>query len=172
MTVALGLLWAPSLASAQNAPTRAQVRQMLSGVEETPSVQDWQRIGDGALPILIALSQDADEPPYVRLRAVGATAAFPRPAVRTFLLGVARVEDQPDLWIREAVFALARAFGRDAAQEVAGFLDHEEASVREGAALALARIGGGVAREAARARLRVEPDRVVRQALQRALASD
>jgi hypothetical protein len=167
--LAVGLLWTPALASAQNAPTRAQVRQMLSGIEDTPSAQDWQRVGEGALPILIELYQDVDEPAYVRLRAVGATAAFPRRAVRTFLLGVARLEGQGDLYVREAVFALARGFGRDAVQDVASFLDHDDATVREGAAMALGRIGGRAAERALRARLPVERDRVVREAIQRAL---
>lgn len=167
---ALALLAAaPAPAFAQNGPTRAQVRQLLSGIEDTPSAEDWRRIGDGALPILIALYQDVDEPAYVRLRAVGATAAFPRRAVRTFLLGVARLEGQGDLYVREALFALARGFGRDAVQEVASFLAHDEPTVREGAALALGRIGGRAAEAALRARLRVERDRLVRAAIQRAL---
>ena len=172
MRVAILLLAAvlslPVLASAQARPSRAQVRQLLSGVEHVPSEHDWRRIGDGALPILIALYQDVDEPAYVRLRAIGATAAFPRPAVRTFLLAVATLEGQGDLYVREAISALGRAFGRDAIDAVAPFLDHPEPIVREGAALTLARVGG--ADDLLRARLRREGDAVVRQAIAASLA--
>lgn len=143
---------------------------MLSGIEDIPSAEDWRRLGERVLPVLLELYQDVNEPSFVRLRAVGATAAFPRPAVRTFLLGVARLQGQGDLFIREAVLALARGFGTRSVPDVASFLDHREATVREGAAMALGRIGGSAADDALRARLPMERDPLVRAAIQRALA--
>lgn len=166
LVLVLGL---PCLASAQTAPSRERVRELLSGIEHTPSDADWQRIGEGALPILIELSQSPSEAPYVRLRAVGATGAFPRPAVRTFLLAVARVEGQSDLMVREAVVTLARAFGASAVADVAPFLAHEEPVVREATARALGRIRTPAAASALRARLPEERDGVVRDAIQTAL---
>ena len=160
------LLTLPAVASAQATPTRAQVRQMLSGIEDVPSARDWQRLGPDVLPVLMALYQDADEPNYVRLRAVGATAAFDRPAVRTFLLAVATVEGQRDLFVREAVLGLGRAFGAAAVRDVAPFLDHAEPIVREGAAAVLVRNG---AEDLVRARLRIESDPAVRRAFESAL---
>ncbi|HBQ12765.1 MAG: HEAT repeat domain-containing protein [Sandaracinaceae bacterium] len=153
-------------AAAQAAPSRDRVRQLLSGIEDVPSDADWQRLGDGALPVLIDLYADGDEAPYVRLRAVDAVAAFPRTATRTFLLAVAQAEGQSDLFVRQAVLALARGFGRAALSDLRPFLAHDEAVVREAAARALGGIGGDEATAALRARLEVERDRVVREALQ------
>lgn len=144
---------------------------MLSGIEDTPTDADWQRVGERALPILIELYNDADEAPFVRMRAVGASAAFPRPATRTFLLAVARAEGQSDLFVREALLALARGFGRGAVNDVAPFLAHAEPVVREAAARALGRVGGPEAQRHLSARLSVERDDVVREALQRGLAT-
>ena len=159
----------PALAGAQAAPSRERVREMLSGIEHTPSDADWRRVGDGALPVLIELSQDTREPPYVRLRAVGATGAFPRAAVRTFLLAVARAPGQSDLLVREAVVTLARAFGPAAVDDLAPFLAHDEVVVRDAAVRALGRIGTPEALAARRARLPRERDPVVRERIDAAL---
>lgn len=159
----------PAVVSAQAAPSRDRVREMLSGIEHTPTDADWQRVGDGALPVLIDLYQSSTEPPYVRLRAVGATGAFPRPAVRTFLLAVARADGQTDLLVREAVVTLARAFGAASVGDLVPFLAHDEPVVREATATALGRIGTPDATAALRARLRVEREGAVRAAIQSAL---
>lgn len=160
---------APALASAQAPPSRERVRAMLSGIEHTPSDADWQRLGDGVLPVLMDLYNDTSQPPYVRLRAMGATGAFPRGAVRTFLLAVARVEGQSDLFVREAVVTLARGFGSAAVRDLVPFLAHHEDVVREAAARSLGRVGGSTAARALRERLRVERDSTVRRAIERAL---
>lgn len=160
---------APALASAQAAPSRDRVREMLSGIEDTPSDADWQRLGDGVLPILMELYNQPGEPPYVRLRAMGATGAFPRAAVRTFLLAVTRVDGQSDLFVREAVVTLARGFGSAAVADLVPFLGHDEGVVREAAAQSLGRVGGTTATRALRGRLRVERDGAVRRAIERAL---
>ena len=164
------LLLAPSVAAAQsNGPTRAQVRELLSGIEDVPSDADWQRIGERVIPILMELANDANEPPYVRMRAVSATAAFPRPAVRTFLVALGRAEGQGDLMIAQVVSALGRAFGDRALQELDGYLHHEEAVVREAAARQLGRLQSDRARTALRAQLRVERLPHVRVTIERAL---
>ena len=160
---------APGLATAQAVPSRERVREMLSGIEDAPTDADWRRLGDGVLPVLIDLGDDTSQPPYVRLRAVGATGAFPRAAVRTFLLAVARVEGQSDLLVREAVVTLARAFGGAAIEDLAPFLGHDEAVVRDAAARSLGTIGGAAATRALRQRLRVERDDTVRRTIERAL---
>lgn len=170
LTTALTVAWAlPSAASAQATVTRARVRAMLQGIEDVPRDADWQRLGDAALPLLIELYTDRDEEPFVRLRAVAATAAFPRPATRTFLLAVARAERQGDLLVREAVLALARGFGREAVRDVGAFLGHREEAIREGAALALVRVGGPEARRLLQQRLPLERDLAVREVIQRGL---
>ena len=165
----VSLLVAPALGAAQAAPSPERVRAMLSGIEDTPTEADWQRLGDGALPVLIDLYNDHTAPGFVRLRAIGATAAFPRAATRTFLLAVANADGQSDLFVREAVNALARGFGQAASADVARFLGHEAPVVREAAARALGRVGGTDATRALRLRLGSERDVVVRESIQRAL---
>lgn len=160
---------APRLVSAQAAPSHERVREMLSGIEDVPSDADWRRLGDGVLPVLIDLSDDTSQPPYVRLRAVGATGAFPRAAVRVFLLAVARVEGQSDLLVREALVTLARAFGSAAVGDLVPFLRHDEVVVRDAAARSLGTIGGSAATRALHERLRVERDDTVRRTIERAL---
>ncbi|HEY8426763.1 MAG TPA: HEAT repeat domain-containing protein [Sandaracinaceae bacterium] len=165
------LVLAPAIASAQQTqpPTRAEVRAMLSGIEDVPTDADFRRLGDAVLPILIELYADPNEAPFVRLRAVGAAGAFPREATRTFLLAVANAEGQSDLFVREAVLALARAFGPRAASDLRRFLSHPQPIVRESAARALGRVGTREAADALRARLPVERDAVVREAIQAAI---
>ncbi len=162
-------LFLPALATAQATPSRERVRDLLSGIEHTPSDADWQRLGDGVLPILMDLYNDTDQPPYVRLRAMGATGAFPRAAVRTFLLAVTHVDGQSDLFVREALVTLARGFGSAAVSDLTPFLAHDERVVREAAASSLGRVGGSTARRALRDRLRIERDGEVRRVIERAL---
>ncbi len=142
---------------------------MLSGIEHVPSEDDWRRLGEGALPVLIDLYSDESEPGFVRIRAVSASAAFPQQATHTFLLAVAHADGQSDLFIREAVLALGRAFGRAAVGDIAPFLRHEASVVREASAMALGRIGGSDATGALRAQLSVERDAAVRTSIERAL---
>ena len=142
---------------------------MLSGIEDVPSLEDWRRVGPDALPHLLALYNDVDEVPFVRLRAVGATAAFPQPAVRTFLTAVASAREQSDLFIAEAVNAMGRAFGGQALEDLVGYLGHPEPVVREAAARRLGAIGSPPATSALRSRLRLERRPHVRTTIQRAL---
>jgi HEAT repeat protein len=158
----------PATVSA-NPPTKAQVRAMLSGFEDVPTAAHFRALGPGALPVLIALYDDAREPGYVRMRAVAATAHFPTPATRTFLRAVARAPRQNDLFVREAVVALGRAFGERAIGDVTPFLESRHVTVREAAARTLGRIGTPRALDALRRRSLVEPDVHVRDVLAREL---
>jgi HEAT repeat protein len=160
----------PLAASAQQPVSRERVRAMLSGIEDLPSDDDWRRTGDAALPILMEIYNDLREPGFVRIRAIGASGAFPREATRTFLLAVARAEGQSDLFVREAVNAMARAFGRNAVSDLGPYLSHREPVVREATARAFGRIGGPDATRLLRARLSAERDEVVREAIQAALS--
>jgi HEAT repeat protein len=166
--VAFSALLVPAAASA-TPPTKAELRQMLSGYEHTPSADTWRALGTEALPVLIDLYDDAGEPPYVRLRTVHAVSFYPSPATRTFLLAVARAPRQSDLFVRQAVLSLVRAFGARSVADVAPFLTHAEAVVREAAAAGLGRVRTEAARDALRARLPLEADDTVRGAIARAL---
>jgi HEAT repeat protein len=169
LVIASILILVPAAGFAQASPSRERVVQMLSGIEDVPTDEAWRRLGDGAIPVLVDLYADRSAPPYVRLRAVGAVGAFPRPATRTFLLAVANAEGQSDLFVREAVNSLARAFGRNAIRDLAPFLSHAEPVVREATARALGRIGGADAQRLLRARLGTERDAVVREAIELAV---
>jgi HEAT repeat protein len=119
---------------------------------------------------LVALYDDPNEAPYVRLRAVYVCAHFPTPATRMFLRAVASAPGQSDLFVRAALEALVRGFGDAALGDVRPYLDHADPSVREGAARSLGRLRAPGAAVALRARLRVETDATVREAIGRALA--
>lgn len=165
---ACAALLVPAAASA-TPPTKVELRQMLSGYEHTPGAGEWRALGSEALPVLIDLYDDADVPPYVRLRAVHAVSFYPSPATRTFLLAVARAPRQSDLLVRQAVLSLVHAFGARSVADVAPFLAHAEPVVREAAAAGLGRMRTPAARDALRARLPLEADDTVRGAIERAL---
>ena len=169
--VALGCLLLPAAVQA-TPPTKAQLAQMLSGYEHTPGASEWRALGGETLPVLIDLYDDAGVPSYVRLRAVHAVSFYPSPATRTFLLAVARAPRQSDLFVRQAVLGLVRAFGARALADVEPFLAHPEPVVREAAAAGLGRIHSQPARDALGARLPVETDAVVREAITRALRTE
>lgn len=161
-------LLAPGQAAA-NPPGKAQVRQLLSGYEAMPAAESWRALGPETVAVLVSLYDDPSEPAYVRLRAVRAVSFYPVPATRTFLLAVTRVPGQGDLFVREAVLGLARAFGDRAVDDVKAFLNNPEPTVREGAAMGLGRIGTERARDALRRRLAIEGAEHVRGTIERAL---
>lgn len=168
MLALVAALLAPGAVSAQ-APSQARVRQPLSGFEETPGAATWHALGPRTLGVLIDLYEDASVPPYVRLRVVHAVSFYPSAATRTFLRAVASAPRQSDLFVRQALLSLARAFGPRAVDDVAPYLEHAEPVVREGAVRALGRIGTPEAREALRRRLPVEPLAYIRHTIERTL---
>ncbi|MEO0326177.1 MAG: HEAT repeat domain-containing protein [Myxococcota bacterium] len=161
------LAGSPRLVAAQG-PAPEVVRAMLSGYESVPSLAEWRRLGPETLRVLVALYEAPDTAPYVRLRAVAATAAFPTTATRTFLLRVASGASS-DLIAREAVLTLGRAFGDGARGELAPFLSHRLPLIREAAARALGRIGTPGCRALLEVRLETEGHPAVRAAVTRAL---
>ncbi len=162
LAVALPHAWA-------DPPTANQVRQMLSGYETVPGRAAWRALGPETLPVLVSLYQDTSQPAFVRMRAVGATGYFPSTATRTFLLAVTHARGQSDLFVREAVIALGRAFGAQAVTDLVPFLSSRAVVVRDAAARALGGIGTATARQALQRRLVVEPDPTVRATLQRSM---
>lgn len=162
---------AAARAQAQGAPTVAHVRMLLSSYERGPGLEVFRRLGPGALDVLIGLYDDPAEAWFVRLRAVGATAAFPSPRAHAFLMRVAAQQAGDPLYVRAAALALGRAFGKGAVGDLTKLLTHPEPLVRRGAARALSRMHDGAARAHLRARAAVEPDPAVRRAMERMLAS-
>jgi HEAT repeat protein len=152
-------------------PSKAELSRLLSGYEDVPPASVFREWGPDTLSVLVELYQDTDQPPFVRIRAVSAAAQYPSPAARTFLLAVARAPRQSDLFVREAVVSLGRAFGPRAIDDVRPFLRHREPVVREGAVIALSRIRTPEALSALRTRLPDEHADHVRERIREAVAA-
>jgi len=152
-------------------PSKAELAQLLSGYEDVPPASAWRDWGPETLGVLVELYQDGEQQPFVRMRAVSAAAHYPSAAARTFLLAVARAPGQSDLFVREAVVSLGRAFGPRAVDDVRPFLRHREPVVREGAVVALAEIRTPEALSALRTRLPDERTRHVAERIRRGLAT-
>ncbi|NOY91831.1 MAG: HEAT repeat domain-containing protein [Deltaproteobacteria bacterium] len=140
------------------APSAAHLAQLLSGFEDMPSDQSLRAMGPATVGALAALYNDASQPPYVRLRSVAAAGAFHTPAAHTFLRAVVTLRGQGDLFVREGLLSLGRAFGEAATLEIAPFLERPESVVREAAVISLGRIHSPRAIAALRARLDIESD--------------
>lgn len=139
--VALALL-APSAALAQSAPpTREQIVTMLSGFEDTPTLAQMRALGDGAVPILIALYDDPAVIQPVRLRAVEAMGAYASPEARTFLLRLIHERGASPILVREAIEALGQSQGASAIPVISPLLSSPTRAIRESAIEALGAIG-------------------------------
>lgn len=161
----------PSFASTAFAdpPSKERVRQLLSAIDRMPPATIWRALGPDTLGVLIELYDDENEAPFVRMRTLVAAAHYPVPASRTFLKAAAAARGQSDLFVRQAVISLGRAFGDRAIDDVRPYLTHADADVREGAVLSLSRMNTEAARSVLRQRLPRERSDVVRTALERAL---
>lgn len=151
------------------APSAEHLAQLLSGFEDMPSDERLRAMGPATVGTLAALYNDASQPPYVRLRSVAAAGAFHTPAAHTFLRAVVALPGQSDLFVREGLLSLGRAFGEAATLEISPFLGRPESVVREAAVISLGRIHSPRAIAALRARLGVEPDRGIRRRLEASL---
>jgi HEAT repeat protein len=147
--LALACLLCAGVASAQTTqlPTREALVTMLSGFEDTPTLAQMRALGDGAVPMLVALYDDPQVIQPVRLRAVEAMGAYTTPAARTFLLRVIREPGQSPIVVREAVEALAQSQGASAIPQIAPLLSSQERAIREGAIEALGSIDTTAARQ-------------------------
>lgn len=148
--VLAALLALPSLAHAQTTPgiSRDALVTMLSGFEDVPTLAQIRALGPSAVPMLIALHDDAQVIQPVRLRAVQAMGAFATPEARTFLLRVIADPAESPVVVRRATAALAQSQGASAIPQISGLLTSQERAIREGAIEALGGIGTAAARQA------------------------
>lgn len=154
-----------------DAPTPEHVRALLSGFESVPSRATWAQLGPDTVGVLAQLYQSQNEPPFVRLRAVAVAGYYATPASKTFLRAVLHAPGQTDLFVREALVALATAFGADAMRDVRPFVADANPVIRSGAARALARVGTPDALAMLARRQAVETDNDVKEAIRLALQS-
>ncbi len=137
----------PSSVIAQATPSRDAMLAMLSGFEDTPTLAQIRALGEGAVPILIALHDDPQVIQPVRLRAVEAMGAFSTSDARTFLLRVIRDPAESPIVVREAIEALGQSQGASAVPQIGRMLSSPTRAIREGAIEALGTIGNAAARQ-------------------------
>ena len=166
LLLALSAVTAPASA---DAPSIDTVRAMLSSFEQGPGRLQWRALGADTVAVLEALYDNGNEAGFVRMRAVAASAHFPIPATRRFLLRVASAEGQSDLFIRQAVTGLGQAFGDDALEDLRPYLAHQQYVVRDAAVRALGAMRAPLARQLLEARALVESEDAVRRSLAEAL---
>jgi len=144
-----------------------QVIAMLSGIETTPKADTWRKLGTDAPYALMKVVLDTKEWPARRARAVTALKYFPTPETKQFLTELLdRKERVAPLLTRKALYALAEAWGAEAAPLIAQKLDNDDLFVREAAVRALAKAGGPDVLRLLKQREVKEPEAVVRRVIQ------
>ncbi|MBI5481654.1 MAG: HEAT repeat domain-containing protein [Deltaproteobacteria bacterium] len=159
-------------ATAAAAPTRAQVEPLLRGYERAFGRADLKRLGPGTERVLMAIHDDRQADPMVRVRALAALGHAEGPAVQAFLAAVVRRHAGAraglgTLFLRRAASGLLAVGGAAAIDAVTPLLLHPAADVRAEVGRALGRTGAPRARVALERRLRVERAPVVRAVLER-----
>lgn len=158
--VLLVLLAAPS-ARADEA-LRARCLDLLSAYEEPAGAAEWKALGAGAPAELLAIAQDASLSHTRRANAIVALGYFPG-ETRGFLATLATAEGGESLFRRKAVYALANGYGDAALPELTVALAAPDQQLRAATARALTKLATPAAKDALRARLPVEDDRMVRE---------
>ncbi len=144
--LSLFLFLAPRPAHAQTQVSRAEVEAILSGFEDVPTLAEIGALGPTAVPVLVAIHDDAQVIQPVRLRAVEAMGAFHTAEARTFLLRVMNDPHEGTIVVREAAEALAQSAGEGGVQPISRLLTSTDRTLREGAIVALGRIRAESAR--------------------------
>jgi HEAT repeat protein len=155
-------------ATAQAAPDRAAVLDVLNQLDRAPTRAEVLALGAGVEEVLIALSTDPAVPPSRAGRAVSALAFVPTAEVLGHLQSVLSSGDA--LLRRKAGLALIEAQGAQALPLIAPHLADADPLLREALVRGLARLP-----EAApllRARLAVESSPLVLEALTLALGAE
>lgn len=148
-------------------PSRAEMIELLSGVEHEPALATVRAWGPPASRLLMELASDTTTLPHARVRAVHALRAFASADVHSFLRVFAATADH-DVFLERAAFdALIEGF--DDVADVARYLRDPSVDVRDGAAWALSQSRSAGARTALTAALRTESDPTVRQTITAAL---
>ena len=150
---ALTSLWIASVfISTQNIATAADVARdhviaMLSAHDTVASVEEWRSLGDSAVPILIDIAQDLQQPTARRMRALIALGSFSGdPAIETFKAFAIGADTSPTLK-RTAILALAEASPEKALPVVDDALASDDPLLRQTAVMALAKIPGTQAKQ-------------------------
>ena len=166
-STAIGLLWALALPAAAG-PQRDAVLRELSGIEDAPTAESLRAIGDGVPQELMELVADPSQRSSVRARALHALGWFPSPDTRA-LLETALEGDDP-LMARKAAYALANGWKAASLPALEQALSSSDAQLRNATARALGTIEDGAVVKILDARLAVETQPAVREALESSLS--
>ncbi|MBX7191933.1 MAG: hypothetical protein K1X94_07735 [Sandaracinaceae bacterium] len=116
----------------------AQVRELLSGVEDAPAREELLALGPDALEALIRLHGDAQALPVQRLRAITCASWFDGDRAHGFLVGLARTPSLDPIQLRTTLRALAAREGAQAVPELVRHASHADVAVREAVLQSLA----------------------------------
>ena len=114
----------------------ARLRQDLSGVEDVPLEAEIRALGGEATAALIVIADDANAPPFLRLRAITCLGWATGGRASTYLRGVLQSEQEP-MRLRAAIRAFSTREGVRAMQAIALQGQHADAVVREAVYVAL-----------------------------------
>ena len=169
LTLACAVAMPAMAQSNESSDLRSTVETMLAGFEKTATDAEWQALGPEAVPHLLAIAGDGEGTRSTRARAINALGNFATPDVVTYLSGLLAPGGDATLQ-RKALRSLARTAGAEQLPLIAGYLEHDDAVLREAAAHALGLIGTEEARQALQARRSVETSTAVRKAIDAELA--
>jgi hypothetical protein len=141
--------------------TRDRVLELLKGYEFEPGQSDWDEIGPEAASALMDIASDTDQIKIVRARALAALRFFPQTKVRTFIVDLLSMDEQDEMLLRKGLYALASGFGKDSLDDIALFLGHANADVREAAARAVGKIVSWKSLKLLKKRAKVEKNGMV-----------
>lgn len=144
---------------------KEEVLGLLMGYEYCPTKEDWEQIGPEAGFFLMEIASETGRPKIIRARAVLALRFFPGKETLEFITGLIGDDEQDEMIVRKGLYSLSRGFGKEALNEILGFLDHENPDIREAAVRAAAGVVCKKSLAALKRRLKVEKNEMVRKVL-------
>lgn len=151
----------PQVAQAADA-MKPRVDVLLSGIERVPTPDDWAALGDGAVPVLIAVMNDGDTKIVTRGRAAIGLSHFATAESAAALRALLADAATPGLLVRKGIVALTKIEGERALPVLTPHLAHTSRRVREQAIAAIGEIRTEQAQEVLGSRHREETSRYLR----------
>lgn len=144
LALTLGFSLAEGRAEAQTNPAtqgpsismEAHLRSQLSGIEDGPLQAEIRALGPDASVALIAIVNDAEALPFLRIRAITCLGWASGNRAKTFLRTLLRTEQDP-MRLRAAIRTYAGREGARAVSVIAAHGENSDAAVREAVYLSL-----------------------------------
>ena len=171
MGFVIGVLLAiSSTALAQSKGDVQSIVEMLYAYE-VPSSKQWSDFGPETLNLLVRVYDNADSPTYARIRAVNAAGHYHTEQSRSFLRRVLQTPSQKPVVTRHAISAIERAFGADSLGDIQPMLSSADMSVRQAAAVSIAKMKSTGAEKTLNNYLKTEQSKVIQKAVRKARGS-